>query len=149
MIDEKKLIEVLSKNSIFEKITNAEGKNVIEIIKEQPQANYPLSDCIGDCKNCWKTKLVNEPKVGEWIPCEVDMPKERDSIFKKVKGTDKWSGGMFETISNIVQVTYEFETGERIVGISNTLDGKWKKEPTYKGKRIIAWKPLDEPYKGE
>ena len=37
MIDEKKLIEELSKNSVFEKITNAEGKNVFEIIEAQPQ----------------------------------------------------------------------------------------------------------------
>ena len=37
MIDEKKLIKELSKNSVFEKITNAEGKNVFEIIEEQPQ----------------------------------------------------------------------------------------------------------------
>ena len=37
MIDEKKLIKELSKNSIFEKITNAEGKNVFKIIEAQPQ----------------------------------------------------------------------------------------------------------------
>ena len=37
MIDEKKLIKELSKNSVFEKITNAEGKNVFEIIEAQPQ----------------------------------------------------------------------------------------------------------------
>lgn len=39
MIDEKKLIKELSKNSVFEKITNAEGKNVFEIIEEQPQVS--------------------------------------------------------------------------------------------------------------
>lgn len=50
MIDEKKLIEVLSKNSIFEKITNAEGKNIFEIIKEQPKT--------------------------DWIPCEERLPSE-------------------------------------------------------------------------
>ena len=37
MIDEKKLLKELSKNSVFEKITNAEGKNVFEIIEAQPQ----------------------------------------------------------------------------------------------------------------
>ena len=37
MIDEKKLIKELSKNSVFEKITNAEGKNVFQIIEAQPQ----------------------------------------------------------------------------------------------------------------
>lgn len=37
MIDEKKLIEKLKKNSIFKSITNAEGKNIYEIIEEQPK----------------------------------------------------------------------------------------------------------------
>jgi hypothetical protein len=49
MIDEKKLIEILSKNSIFEKITNAEGKNIFDIIDEQPKT--------------------------DWIPCEERLPK--------------------------------------------------------------------------
>ena len=40
MIDEKKLVEILSKNSIFEKITNAEGKNIFEIIEEQPKTDW-------------------------------------------------------------------------------------------------------------
>ena len=51
MIDEKKLIGELSKNSIFEKITNAEGKNVFKIIEEQP-------------------------KVGGWIPVSERLPEE-------------------------------------------------------------------------
>lgn len=36
LIDADKLIEVLNKNSIFRTVTNAEGKNAIEIIEEQP-----------------------------------------------------------------------------------------------------------------
>ena len=35
-----------------------------------PTVAKPLSDCVGDCKSCWKTKLVNapivEPMRGEW-----------------------------------------------------------------------------------
>ena len=53
MIDEKKLIKELSKNSVFEKITNAEGKNVFEIIEAQPQ-------------------------VGGWIPVTYHTPKDKD-----------------------------------------------------------------------
>ena len=46
MIDEKKLIKELSKNSVFEKITNAEGKNAFEIIEAQPQVGgwIPVSE---------------------------------------------------------------------------------------------------------
>jgi hypothetical protein len=56
VIDEKKLIEILSKNSIFEKITNAEGKNIFEIIEEQPQAY-------------------------KWIPCEERLPSEEQNLY--------------------------------------------------------------------
>jgi hypothetical protein len=38
LIDADKLIEILSKNSIFRTVTNAEGKSIIEIIEEQPTA---------------------------------------------------------------------------------------------------------------
>ena len=55
MIDEKKLIEILSKNSIFEKITNAEGKNIFNIIDEQPKT--------------------------DWITCEVEMPKDETLMY--------------------------------------------------------------------
>ena len=53
MIDEKMLIEILSRNSIFEKITNAEGKNIYEIIDSLP-------------------------KVGDWIPCSERLPKRKN-----------------------------------------------------------------------
>lgn len=38
LIDADKLIEILSKNSIFRTVTNAEDKSVIEIIEQQPTA---------------------------------------------------------------------------------------------------------------
>ena len=56
MIDEKKLIKELSKNSVFEKITNAEGKNVFEIIKTQPQ-------------------------VGCWIPVSERLPEQTQDEY--------------------------------------------------------------------
>lgn len=66
MIDEKKLIEVLSKNSIFEKITNAEGKNIFEIIKEQPKT--------------------------DWIPCEERLPSEYGQYFYTDKNDEVHEG---------------------------------------------------------
>lgn len=36
LISRKALLYIFNKNIIFEHVTNAEGKNVIEIIKEQP-----------------------------------------------------------------------------------------------------------------
>ena len=37
MIDEEKLIKILSRNSIFEKITMADGRNIYEIIDDMPK----------------------------------------------------------------------------------------------------------------
>lgn len=41
-----------------------------ELVRRQPTVNTPLSDCVVDCKSCWKTKLVNAPTVepvrGKW-----------------------------------------------------------------------------------
>lgn len=89
-------------------------------------------------------------KNSEWIPCSERLPEEHNSIFKKFKGTNKWNDAMFETISNIVNVTIEFKNGEKTTGSSYTTDGKWRYEKEY-GLRIkvIAWQPLPEPYKEE
>ena len=95
MIDEKKLVEILSKNSIFEKITNAEGKNIFEIIEEQPKT--------------------------DWIPCEVEMPKELGRYIVTLK-----DGRSLEAIYDNISkrfILYEHE--------------------------VIAWQPLPAPYKKE
>ena len=31
-----------------------------------------------------------------WIPCDVRMPEEHDSIFAKFKGSDRWNSLMWE-----------------------------------------------------
>lgn len=80
MIDEKTLIEKLKKNSIFKKITNVEGKNIYQIIEEQP-------------------------KVNEWIPVEKELPKTKgeylvsyhpccwDDVSKEIRvGLDSFKG---------------------------------------------------------
>lgn len=47
-----------------------------------------------------------------WIPCSSGrLPEERESIFAKYKGTDKWNDAMFEKISDVVNVTVTDEEG--------------------------------------
>ena len=94
-------------------------------------------------------KDTNIPSNDGWIPVEDGLPEEHDSIFAKFKGTDMWSNAMFEKSSDKVNVTFEFEDGTRKSGTSYTIDGKWKCE---KGncavkRKVIAWRPLLEPYK--
>ena len=108
------------------------------------------------CIDSMKELIEEQPSVtdtnvgGKWIPCGERLPEERESIFKKAKGTDKWDPEMFESISDDVNVTVEFEDGTRKTMTSYTTDGKWSCEKEYRIKmKVIAWMPLPEPYKGE
>lgn len=94
----------------------------------------------------WSKSGNNISRRVEWILCSEKMPEERDSIFAKVKGTDRWNNVMFEKISDEVQVTAEFKDGSRKTMISHTIDGKWRKNNTLGEYRIIAWMPLQEPH---
>lgn len=49
----------------------------------------------------------------DWIRVNDEMPVERDSMFAKFKGTNKWKTGMFEKVSRNVLVTVEYDNGER------------------------------------
>lgn len=82
-----------------------------------------------------------------WIPCSERLPEERDSMFAKLKGTDKWSDHMFEKISDDVNATVEFEDGTRKTMTLHTNDGKWNTNNRIVKCNVIAWQPLPEPYK--
>lgn len=82
-----------------------------------------------------------------WIPCSERLPEEHDSMFKKFKGTNKWKSGMFESISNEVNVTIKFENGKTATTSGHTVEGRWTCEREYAfGTKVIAWQPLSEPY---
>ena len=62
----------------------------------------------------------------DWIRVNDEMPVERDSMFAKFKGTNKWKTGMFEKVSRNVLVTVEYDNGERHTEVAHTVDGRWK-----------------------
>ena len=125
MIDEKKLIEEM------------EDEFCSDCVK-----------CGGSCRFADIKEIINkQPKVGEWISVEERLPDEHDSMFKKFKGTPKWSNSMFEGISDEVNVTIEFEYGKTATTASHTTDGKWRCEKEYgSGTKVIAWMLLPAPY---
>ena len=92
---------------------------------------------------------MNEVDNDDWIPCSKRLPEEHDSAFAIYKDTHLWSESMFEKVSEPVNITYELEDGTRKTGISHTLDGKWKveKENGIVKRKVVAWKPLPEPYR--
>ena len=97
-----------------------------------------------------KEAREKQPKT-DWIPCEVEMPKEHDSIFEKLKGTDKWKSSMFEKVSDVVNVTIEDQNGKGVTVHACTTDGKWSCDLLRfnKSYRVTAWQPLPQPYKKE
>jgi len=85
-----------------------------------------------------KRVLQNVP---HWIPVTERLPEEKDAGILKKLGTSKRSEYVLATVE---------VKGERMTVTACTYDGKWDWNmkyafPDYK---IIAWKPLPEPYKG-
>ena len=83
-----------------------------------------------------------------WIPVSERLPEERDSIFAKLYGTEKWRNAMFRKTSNTVIVTVEFKDGTRQTAPCHTIDGEWNQSIKGMGK-VLAWMPLPEPYRKE
>lgn len=88
-------------------------------------------------------KLVNN----EWIPVTERLPKEHDSIFAKLYGTDKWTSALWRTTSNRVIATIKYNDGTVIVKQAFTHDGEWTVEKRNTNCKVIAWMPMPEPYK--
>lgn len=93
--------------------------------------------------------LVDEQPTIEpqkWIPVSERLPEERDSIFAKLYGTEKWRNAMFRRTSNTVIITVKFKDGTRQTAPCHTIDGEWNQSMKGMGK-VLAWMPLPEPWK--
>ena len=86
-------------------------------------------------------------KEQNWVKCSERMPEEHDSIFAKLKGTDKWRSAMFEKSSDDVRIVEIFEDGTRRVHHSHTIDGKWDIEKQQMKRTVTHWMPNPEPPK--
>lgn len=84
-----------------------------------------------------------------WIPVSERLPNERDSVFAKYKGTDRWTDAMFEKASDIVNVTVVDEKGKGVTTNAHTVDGQWKCDllKFSNSFRITHWQPLPQPHK--
>ena len=85
-----------------------------------------------------------------WIPVTKEMPEEKDTMFAKFWGTDRWNEYMFRRKSELVEVTVELEDGTRYTDASRTYDGKWDVEERHGvKKKVAAWHYMSEPWRGE
>ena len=82
-----------------------------------------------------------------WTNVNDGMPPEKDSIFAKYYGTDKWTPAMFKKASKDVLVTIEFDDGKRITTVSHTNDGKWSYNSIFSSlkAKVLYWAPMPEP----
>lgn len=111
-------------------------------------AEYGWNEAADMAYDVVKNHLSDTENEG-WILVEDGLPEERNSMFAKWKGTDKWSESMFEKISSDVNVTVEYEDGTRQAITAHTLDGKWALPNRVVKQKVIAWRPLPEPYNPE
>ena len=80
----------------------------------------------------------------KWISVDDAMPAEKNSIFAKLKGTDKWNSIMWEKTSDEVIVCIEFEDGTRKTTVAKTHDGIWKLDTKILKMKVTHWMPLPE-----
>lgn len=110
------------------------------IITRQTEMSY---------EDAWALTCVdNAPTIEpqKWIPVSERLPEERDSIFAKLYGTEKWRDVMFRKTSNTVICTVQYRNGTRQTAPCHTIDGEWNQSMKGMGK-VLAWMELPEPYK--
>ena len=81
-----------------------------------------------------------------WISVEDDMPKEHDSIFAKLYGTEKWNNKMRRKVSDEVNVCGVYPDGKKFVTHSKTHDGNWGLSSIFQ-MTVTHWMPLPQPPK--
>lgn len=124
MIDEKKLIKEIC-NMFAETYTNVSEFNE----EETKLAERIMSDV---------KKLVEEQeKIGEWIPCEVSLPKNYQEVLASMDGFVKQAQFIDKVFMCEDPEFYGMLDDSKMIGCEDT---------TF---RVIAWQPLPEHYKGE
>lgn len=116
-------------------------------LEKQTQYKAGLPGSALDIVNVLLSDVEEDEIENGWIPVSERLPEEHDSIFAKFKGTDNWKNGMFEKTSKYVIATVMYDDGTILAERAHTTDGIWKTEKPVLGGKVIAWKPLPEPYK--
>lgn len=98
-------------------------------------------NCGIGCTEQLRKDAISLLKEQNWVKCSNRMPEEHDSIFAKLKGTDKWQSAMFEKSSDDVRIVEVFEDGTRRVYHSHTIDGKWNIEKQPMKRTVTHWMP--------
>ena len=147
---EEKINRLRESTEKYRANTNIEPQNSFEaeakkVAEHEAEKNKQLADWLEELKRYRDLEeqgrlLVLPCKVGDtvyennggrcqsdkWISVDDAMPAEKNSIFAKLKGTDKWNSIMWEKTSDEVIVCIEFEDGTRKTTVAKTHDGIWR-----------------------
>ena len=96
-------------------------------------------------------RLRNMVEDSKWISVKDHLPPERDSIFKKLIGLEKWREGiegLCQRESDYVIVSVRFSDGTEKTGRARTEDGHWVELPTIGCPVVTHWRPFPKPCNG-
>ena len=107
-------------------------------LKDLAAEHAQLADWLNELK-ILREKVRTLLEKDRWIPVSERLPEEKDAGILKNLGTNKRSDYVLATVE---------VKGERMTVTACTHDGKWDWNmkyafPDYK---VIAWRPLPEPY---
>ena len=127
MIDKQQALEIIDKLDFF---NDRAGR---ELWNDKPKEiqDEDIRNAHEEYKQL-KEYVLNQPKVGEWIPVEERLPEEK-KFYEEIMR------------SSLCLVTV-LSDDELMIGIDRTVNGVWTLEETFDKSKIIAWLPLPEPY---
>ena len=103
--------------------------------------------CVNNKPECFQAiemaiSALEKQEQDRWIPVTERLPKEKDAGILKKLGTNKRSDYVLATVE---------VKGERMTVTACTYDGKWdwNRKYAFPDYKIIAWRPLPEPYTEE
>ena len=130
MIDKQQALEIIDKRDFF---NDRAGR---ELWNDKPKE---IQD--EDIRNAHeeyeqlKEYVLNQPKVGEWIPVEERLPNEEE--FEKNYCRNHWGAEFIVMIKGANRPTsLYYKEGVWFDDDNNDYD-------------VIAWQPLPEPFKGD
>ena len=106
------------------------------------KTSCPYWECEKDCSKHLMTdalELLKEQQP-KWIPVSEGLPEERDTMFARFKGTDKWNPAMPEKMSDVVTVAVLVDGTKRIKH-TRMIDGKWEVENKPIKQVVTHWMP--------
>lgn len=92
-------------------------------------------------------KSLQSTRTQDGFQLQKDFQKSTIPYSQNIKGHQIGSQECLKRLSEYVLVTIKYKDGDVLVDRARTVDGGWKTETSFLGRKIIAWMPFPEPYK--